>query len=88
MKAQREVTREEFLGLAQDGIRELFEIEQYKVFDGKKGAEQHYFVYEMKNHRCFLINLETCYELVTTFYTGDNKQLVIENLNAIALSVN
>ena len=85
--AIREVTRDEFLVLAQDGARELFGLEQYKVFDGKKGAEQFHFVYDMGTHRCYLIDKDTCYELVTSFYCGGSNPSIIENLKNIALSI-
>lgn len=84
--AIREVTREEFLDLAQSGMRELFEIEQYKVMDGTKGKELNHFVYDMGTHSCYLINMATCYELVTAFYCGGSKSSIIENLNKIASS--
>ena len=86
LTALREITREEFLDLAQSGIRELFDIEQYKVFDGMKGTEQSYFVYHMGTHNCYLINKDTCYELVTAFYCGGSKPEILENLNKMASS--
>ncbi|MBM7602512.1 hypothetical protein JOC75_000482 [Metabacillus crassostreae] len=85
--ALREVSREEFLDLAQNGARELFELEKYKVFDALKGEEQNYFVYEMGTHKCFLINQDTCYQLVTSFYCGGNKPTILEGLNNIASSL-
>lgn len=85
--ALREVTREEFLDLAQNGARELFDLEHYKVFDGSKGEEQSHFVYDMRTHRCFLIDINTCYELVTAFYCGGNKPTIYQNLNEIASSI-
>jgi hypothetical protein len=86
--ALREVSREEFMDLAQSGVRELFELGQYKVFDGSKGDEQSHFVYDMETHRCYLIDKDTCYELITSFYCGGSKPMIFENLNKIASSVN
>jgi hypothetical protein len=85
--ALREVSREEFVVLAQAGLRELFDIEQYKVVDGWKGEEQSHFVYHIGTHRCYLIDKDTCYQLVTAFYCGGNKPTILENLNEIALSI-
>ncbi|WP_456276268.1 hypothetical protein [Bacillus sp. AK128] len=87
LKAVREVSREEFMDLAQHGIRELFDLEHYKVFDGMKGEEQSYFVYDMGPHRCYLIDQPTCYDLVTAFYCGGNKSTILENIKHIASSV-
>ena len=87
MVAIREVTKEEFFDLAQNGARELFELAHYKIFDAVKGEEQNHFVYEMKTHRCALISKDTCYELVTAFYCGGDKDAVLENLNTIASSI-
>ncbi|KGA98980.1 hypothetical protein AJ85_19030 [Alkalihalobacillus alcalophilus ATCC 27647 = CGMCC 1.3604] len=84
--AIREVTREEFVDLAQSEIRELFEIEHFKVIDGSKGEELNHFVYNMETHSCYLINMATCYQLVTSFYCGGSKPSIIENLNKIAAS--
>lgn len=86
--ALREVSREEFLDLAQSGVRELFDLQHYKVFDGTKGDEQSHFVYDMGTHRCYLIDKDTCYELVISFYCGGSKPTIFENLNKIASSVN
>jgi hypothetical protein len=85
--ALREITREEFLDLAQNGIRELFELGHYKVVDGWKSEEQSHFVYDMGTHRCYLIDMDTCYELVTAFYCDGSKPTIIENLNEIASSI-
>jgi len=82
-----EVTREEFVDLAQSGIRELFEIEHYKVIDGSKGEELNHFVYDTRTHSCYLIKIDTCYELVTAFYCGGSKPSIIDNLNTIASSI-
>ncbi|GAE37443.1 hypothetical protein [Halalkalibacter akibai] len=86
--AIREVSREEFVDLAQSGIRELFDIEHYKVIDGSKGEELHHFVYDMGTHSCYLVNMATCYELVTDFYCGGSKPAIIEKIKKIASSVN
>ena len=85
--AIREVTREEFVDLAQNEIRELFEIEHYKVIDGSKGEELNHFVYDTGTHSCYLINIDTCYDLVTAFYCGGSKPSIIDNLNTIASSI-
>ncbi|MGI8386170.1 hypothetical protein [Robertmurraya sp. P23] len=85
--AQREITREEFLDLAQNGARELFGLGNYRVFDGSKGEEQSHFVYDMGTHRCYLIDKDTCYELITAFYCGGSKPTILENLNEIASSI-
>ncbi|MBM7662936.1 hypothetical protein JOC85_003747 [Bacillus mesophilus] len=85
--ALREVTREEFVDLAQAGLRELFDLEPYKVVDGRKAEQQSYFVYEMKTHRCYLIDQNTCYQLVTAFYCGGEKPSILNDLNAIASSI-
>ncbi|WP_391558673.1 hypothetical protein [Robertmurraya sp.] len=85
--ALREVTREEFLDLAQSGVRELFDLGHYKVFDGSKDKEQSHFVYDMGTHRCFLIDKDTCYELVTAFYCGGDKPTILNSLNEIAASI-
>ncbi|MBP3952536.1 hypothetical protein [Bacillus suaedae] len=85
--ALREVSRDEFMDLAQNGARELFELGQYKVFDGSKGEELNHFVYYMGTHNCYLIDIETCYELVTAFYCGGDKPSILENLNKIAASI-
>ncbi len=85
--ALREVSREEFLDLASSGVRELFSLEQYKVFDGQKGEEQSHFVYEMGSHRCYLIDLATCYQLIAAYYCGGSKPEILDHLNKIASSI-
>ncbi|WP_246943612.1 hypothetical protein [Bacillus pinisoli] len=87
MVAIREVTREEFVEMAQIRARELFGLENYKVVDGLKGDEQSHFVYDMGTHRCYLIDLKTSYELVTAFFCGGSKPEILESLNQIASSV-
>lgn len=85
--ALREVTREEFVALAQNGVRELFDLEQYKVFDVRNGEDHYHFVYYMGTHQCLLVDQGTCYELVTAFYCGGDKASLLEKLNGIAASI-
>lgn len=85
--AQREITREEFLDMAQNGARELFGLGNYRVFDGSKGEELSHFVYDMGTHRCYLIDKDACYELITAFYCGGDHPTIHENLNKIASSI-
>lgn len=82
--AIRKISRETFMDLAQDGMRELFDLEQYKVIDGSKGKRLHHFVYDTKTHDCYLIDIRVCYELLASFYAGDDKQKVLTSLNKIA----
>lgn len=88
LTAIREVTRDEFMNLAQSGVRELFDLGHFKVCDGKNGEEQSHFLYDMSTHRCFLIDVASCYELVTAFYCGGDKPSILQSLNGIASSVN
>ncbi|UOE93609.1 hypothetical protein [Alkalihalobacillus sp. LMS39] len=85
--ALREVSREEFMELAQSGTRELFDLGQFKVLDAWKGEEQRQFVYDMGPHRCFEIDKNTGYDLVTAFYCGGNKQEINEALQHIVSSM-
>ncbi|MED4018811.1 hypothetical protein [Sutcliffiella cohnii] len=87
LTAIKEVTREEVMGLAQNGLRELFDLASYKVCDATTGDVQSHFVYDMSTHRCYLIDLKTSYELVTAFYSGGDKQSILQSLNGIAKSV-
>lgn len=85
--ALRKISREEFMDLAQGGMRELFDLEQYKVLDGTKGEELNHFVYDTSTHDCYLVDLETCYELLASFYCTEDKSAVQVSLNKIASSV-
>lgn len=85
--ALKKITREEFMDLAQDGMRELFDLEQYKVLDGAKGDEVTHFVYDTGTHDCYLIDLRTSYELLAAFYCGGDKETVLASLNKVAASV-
>ncbi|PRO66446.1 hypothetical protein [Alkalicoccus urumqiensis] len=84
--AEKKVTREEFMELAQSGMRELFDAGPYKVVDGTKGSELHHFVYNTQTHDCYLIDLRTSYELLAMFYAGGDKEGVENALNNIATS--
>ncbi|WP_026697095.1 hypothetical protein [Alkalicoccus chagannorensis] len=85
--AERKVTREEFMELAQNGMRDLMDIEQYKLVDGYKGEALSHFVYDTATHDCFLIDLRTAYELLALSLAGENKQQVLSSLKKIASSV-
>ncbi|ARK32521.1 hypothetical protein [Halalkalibacter krulwichiae] len=85
--ALREVSRDEFLALAQNGMRELFELGHYKVVDGSKGEELSHFIYDMSTHACYLVDMNTCYQLLTAFYCGGDKTTLLGQLNKIAASV-
>ncbi|RKD69665.1 hypothetical protein ATL39_3091 [Sinobaca qinghaiensis] len=85
--ALRKISREEFMDLAQGGMRELFDLEQYKVLDGSKGEELNHFVYDTSTHDCYLVDLGTCYELLASFYSNEDKSAVQASLNKIASSV-
>ena len=87
VKALREVSREEVMDLVQNGMRELFDLGTFKVIDGTKGEEQSHFVYDMGTHRCFLVSKENCYDLVTAFFCGGDKQALLGNLRGIVASV-
>ncbi|MFC4737179.1 hypothetical protein ACFO4L_11320 [Bacillus daqingensis] len=87
VQAERKVTREEFMDLAQSGMVELFDLEQYKVVDGYKGETRSHFVYDTSTHDCFLVDLATAYDLVTGFYAKGDKQAVSASLKEIAASV-
>ncbi|WP_147805173.1 hypothetical protein [Alkalicoccus halolimnae] len=85
--AQKKVSREEFMDLAQGGMRELFDLEQYKVLDGSKEDEISHFVYNTETHDCYLIDLRTSYELLAAFYCGGDKATVKASIEKIASSV-
>ncbi|ADU29415.1 hypothetical protein [Evansella cellulosilytica] len=81
--ALRKVSREEFMSLAQDGMRELFDLEQYKVVDSSKEKSMYHFVYDTSTHECYLIDLHICYELLAEFFSKGDKQKVLSYLNKI-----
>ncbi|PTL38291.1 hypothetical protein [Alkalicoccus saliphilus] len=85
--AQRKVSREEFMEMSQAGIRELFDLEHYKVLDGSTGEEVSHFVYNTETHDCYLIDLRASYELLAAFYCGGDKATVKASIEKIASSV-
>ncbi|MFS0905742.1 hypothetical protein AB3N02_22100 [Priestia aryabhattai] len=88
MKALKEITVEEYMDLAQNGARTLFEIGDYRVVDGLKDEEQSFFVKDFTTDKWYLIDMATCYELVTAFHCGGHKPYIEDCLNNIVCSVN
>lgn len=86
MKALKEITKDDYENLAQNGARILFELDVYRILDGVRDDEQSYFVLDISAGRWYLINMETCYELVTAFYCGGHKPYIKEWLNEIAFN--
>lgn len=87
VKALRKVTEKEYLDLAQNGARILFSLEGYMVLDGIKDNEVSHFVSDGSINGYHLIDLATCYELVTAFHCGGDRQFILENLEEIICSV-
>lgn len=87
MKALKEITVEEYMDLAQNGARTLLNVGDYAVVDGLKDEEQSYFIKDFHTDKWYLIDMATCYELVTAFHCGGYKPYIEECLNEIICSV-
>lgn len=79
----KEITEEEYLDLAQNGARILFNLGEYRVLDGIKDEDESYFVIDFETDRYYLIDQSTCYDLVTMYYCGGDKAYLNEMLNNI-----
>lgn len=86
-QALKEITVNEYNDLAQNGARTLFDIGMFRVMDGLKDEKQSHFVRDYVGDRWFLIDMTTCYELVTAFHCGGYKPYIEECLNEIICSV-
>jgi hypothetical protein len=87
MKALREITTDDYMDLAQNGARVLFNIDDYRLIDGIKGSHESYFVKDFGTERWFLIDIDTCYELVTAFFCGGDESYIKECIEEIINSV-
>lgn len=88
MKALREIHEGSYMDLAQNGARILFNIGNYRLIDGVKGEYESYFVKDFGTERWFLIDIDTCYELVTAFFCGGDESYIMECIEEIISSVN
>lgn len=86
-KALKEIDELIYYDLVQNGARTLFDYMGFHVIDGVKEDEESYFLWDEETERIYLIDLETCYLLVTTFYYVNDKYYLEEILGSIVLSV-
>lgn len=75
----REITKEEYFKLAQNGSRGLFDFYDYRLLDGVKDETESYFLIDFSqqnNIRYYQIDLKTCYDLLTLYHYGDKDYLL------------
>jgi hypothetical protein len=77
------ISNDTYLDLAQNGARTLLDIGNYRVLDGLKDDEQSYFVKDFSTEQMYMIDMVTCYELVTAFHCGGYKPYILEQLEEI-----
>jgi hypothetical protein len=87
-KVAKEITVEDYNDLAQNGARTLFDIGMYRVIDGLKDEERSYFIKDFDTNKWYLIDMVTCYELVTAFHCGGSKTYIEDCLYNIIDSAN
>lgn len=87
MKALKRITEKDYLDLAQNGARVLFDLEEYRVLDGMKDETESYFVKHFSTDEWYLIDMKTCYDLVTMHYCGGYEPYLLECLEDIVASV-
>jgi hypothetical protein len=75
----------DYLELAQNGARILFDLDLYRVVDGVHDLEQTYFIMDFRycNPPVYQISLRDCYELISMQLCGVSKQTIIEYIEEI-----
>jgi hypothetical protein len=87
LKAIKQITKDEYFNLAQNGARVLFDYGEYRVLDGMKEDTQSYFLKNFETQSWYLLDLETCYNLVTIYYCGGYKPYLLECFDEIERSI-
>lgn len=83
LKPLKEIVLQDYYDLCENGARTLFDINDYRVIDGDKDDDESYFIFDYVNERFFLIDLKTCYDLVTLFFVAKNHEYLIECLDVL-----
>jgi len=86
LRAIKVVTQDEYLDLAQNGARVLFDIADFRLLDGIKDEEESYFLINFKTEKRYLIDLYTCYSLLSAYHCG-SQTYVLEEIHNIIASV-
>ena len=65
------ITEKEYLSLAENGARVLFDIADYRLMDGVKDEDESYFIIDFFNDQFYQIDLQTSYNLLAIYVCKD-----------------
>ena len=63
----KKITEKEYLSLAENGARILFDIADYRLMDGVKDDDESYFIIDFFNDEFYQIDLQTSYNLLAMY---------------------
>lgn len=67
----KKITEKEYLSLAENGARVLFDIADYRLMDGVKDEDESYFIVDFSNDQMYQINLKDSYDLLAIYVCKD-----------------
>jgi len=63
----KKITEKEYLSLAENGARVLFDIADYRFMDGVKDDDESYFIIDFFKDEFYQIDLQTSYNLLAMY---------------------
>lgn len=67
----KKITEKEYLSLAENGARVLFDIADYRLLDGVKDDDESYFIIDFFKDQFYQIDLQTSYNLLAMYVSKD-----------------
>lgn len=67
----KKITEKEYLSLAENGARVLFDIADYRLLDGVKDDDESYFIIDFFKDQFYQIDLKTSYDLLAMYVCQD-----------------
>jgi hypothetical protein len=85
-EALAKITEKEYIERSENGARVLFDLGIYRVLDGIKNDYVSFFMieYSVSGQKYFLLDLETCYQLVTMYHCGGSHSYLLSKLHDIS----